>query len=97
MDRLFPPLKQPQFFRVAFDVLRQNRNVVIPHVDEARSFEPKTFRILRLGVRDSEVGNDAAVSMADYHDKHVACSNLLETCFDGLLSAGSEELHGIVL
>ena len=58
-------------------MLRQNRDILIPHIDEARLLESESFRILRLRVGDSDLRNDAAVSMADNHDEYVASSNLL--------------------
>src|SRR5262249_14430531 len=36
-------------------------------------------------------------SMTDNHDKYVTCTNLLDTGFDGLLRARTEELHRVVL
>ena len=72
IERLSPRVQQSQLVRVALDKLRQDGNVVIAQVDEARLLEPDAFLVFRLRIRDFHAGRQAAVFEPDDNDEQVA-------------------------
>ena len=96
IELLSPSLQQPQLVRVALDIFRQDRNVVIAHIDEAAFLEPRALLVFRLRVGDFHPGRQAAVFEPDNDDQEVAFANLVEASLYGLLVPRAEELHRVM-
>ena len=69
-------------FRVALDELRQNRNVVIAQIDEARLVQPHALLVFGLRIRDACSMRQAAVLEFDDNDEEVAFANLFQADVD---------------